>query len=304
MGYHIRRHEDVQDAVHRIATEQINKGIREIEDSSIDRHEVVHLLRKRCKKLRGLLRLVRPQLEEVYARENAFFRDLARSLSFVRDAQALIEAFDALVEEFQDQIDPAALRGVGAQLTDSREEIAGDTSEMSGRLEQVAEQLSQARERVLSWKVDAKGFEAIAPGLIKNYRRARKSMRRAYAESKSEDFHEWRKRVKYHWHHARLLRNISPRLLKPHRRMADELGQLLGQEHDLAVLGERIGQDPERFGTVTQRELVAQLIGERQERLRARAKWLGQRLLAEKSRRLAIRWDVYWQTWQAESETS
>jgi CHAD domain-containing protein len=300
MGYHIRRDEDVRDALRRVAAEQIDRGIREIENPTIDRHEVVHSLRKRCKKLRGLLRLFRPLLEQVFEQENAFFRDLARGLSFVRDAQALIEAYHGLLVEFSDQVDPVQLSPLGNQLTHSLEEAAGNATQMSARLESVAEQLNQARQRVAVWNVHAEGFEAVAPGLIKNYRQSRKSMRRAYAESRSEDFHEWRKRVKYHWHHARLLRNISPRLLKPHRRMADELGQWLGQEHDLAVLNNRILQDPQGFGTAEQRELAMNLIAQRQEHLRMRAKWLGQRLFAEKSRRLAIRWGVYWQTWQSE----
>ena len=66
MGYHLRKHEDVQEGVRRIAAEQIRKGMGEIDDCTIDRHEVVHLLRKRCKKVRGLLRLVRPLLDDVF----------------------------------------------------------------------------------------------------------------------------------------------------------------------------------------------------------------------------------------------
>ena len=43
------------------------------------------------------------------------------------------------------------------------------------------------------------------------------------------------------------------------------------------------------------------LIAQRQGQLQTQAKWLGQRLLAEKPRRLAVRWRVYWQTWVSES---
>jgi len=172
---------------------------------------------------------------------------------------------------------------------------------MSQRLAEVREELRHARTRIPGWRIQAQGFEAVEGGLVKTYRRARKAMRQAYAEERSECFHEWRKRVKYHWHHARLLRNISPRLMKPHRKMADELGQILGQEHDLTVLKQQIAESLHGFGTREQRELADRLIARRQEQLRTGAKWLGQRLLAEKSRRLAIRWRTYWQTWQSES---
>ena len=46
----------------------------------------VHDVRKRCKKVRGLLRLVRPGLGPDYRRANADVRDAARELSSLRDA--------------------------------------------------------------------------------------------------------------------------------------------------------------------------------------------------------------------------
>ena len=135
---------------------------------------------------------------------------------------------------------------------------------------------------------------------MKTYRRARKAMRRSYVEPTSEHFHEWRKRAKYHWHHTRLLRNISPRLIKPHRQMADELAELLGQDHDLSVLTQKIVEAPEAFGPLPQQECFLAWIAQRQQQLQTQARWLGQRLLAEKPCRLADRWRVYWQTWQTE----
>ena len=239
MGYHLRTHEDVQEGVRRIASEQIQKAIREIDDSTMDRHEVVHRLRKRCKKLRGLLRLVRPELEDVYASENAFFRDLSRELSFVRDSQALIEAWDRLAEASAD-VSSASVALVREYLTHLREKVTGEDEDLNRRLEPVRESLQQSLARVSTWTLRDGGFDAVEGGLMQNYRRARKAMRHAYEASASEFFHEWRKRVKYHWHHARLLRNISPRLMRPHRRMAAELGELLGQDHDLAVLKQRL----------------------------------------------------------------
>ncbi len=252
-----------------------------------------------ARKLRGLLRLVRPVLDDVYVSENVFFRDLSRELSFVRDSQALVEAFDRLAEVPAD-VRPSSVASVRDYLTRLREEVAGEEEELSRRLEPVRQSLQQSLLRVSNWTLRDGGFDAVEGGLMQNYRRARKAMRHAYEAGTSEYFHEWRKRVKYHWHHARLLRNIGPRLMKPHRRMAAELGELLGQDHDLAVLKQRLITAAE-LSAVDQRQLVIALIAQRQEQLQTQAKWLGQRLLAEKPRRLAARWRVYWQTWVSES---
>ena len=67
----------VQAGVRRIACEQIDKAIAEIENTELPLDETIFQIRKRCKKIRGLLRLVRPSFDG-YARENAIFRDAAR----------------------------------------------------------------------------------------------------------------------------------------------------------------------------------------------------------------------------------
>jgi uncharacterized coiled-coil DUF342 family protein len=62
-------------------------------DSSEDPHETVHEVRKRCKETRATLRLVR-ELLPTYSDENAHYRDAARRLSYIRDAQVLSETFE------------------------------------------------------------------------------------------------------------------------------------------------------------------------------------------------------------------
>ncbi len=305
MGYHIRRDENVQSAVRRVASEQIRDALRDIREEVIDRHEVVHLLRKRCKKLRGLARLVRPWLGETYYLENAFFRDLSRELSFVRDSQALVEAYDRLLEHVRLDMDLKLLPPVRARLTQMPHEMVGDADALTKRLVPVIEQLEQAALRVEAWVVEAEGFDALEDGLIKTYGRARRAQQTAEASATSQNFHEWRKRVKYHWHHSRLLRNVSPRLMKPHRRMAAELGELLGRDHDLAVLHERLEAEQSQFGSVQQVNLALRVIRQRQSELQAAAKGLGRRLLAERPRCLAERWRVYWGAWDGDrDETS
>ena len=89
--------ERIDEAVRQIAAEQIDKAIAEIDDADLTAHETVHQVRKRCKKLRALARLVRPGFPS-YKKENAFFRDLARGLSGARDAQVMCDAYNRLVD--------------------------------------------------------------------------------------------------------------------------------------------------------------------------------------------------------------
>ena len=68
MSYAFRLDEPVQESIIRIAREQISKAIDEIEDEDLDRHDTVHQVRQRCKKLRGLIRIVRPALGKTFKR--------------------------------------------------------------------------------------------------------------------------------------------------------------------------------------------------------------------------------------------
>lgn len=301
MGFHFRHHENVPAEVGRIASEQIHAAIHEICDPTLDRHEVVHQLRRRCKKLRGLLRLVRPWLGEVFEQENAFYRDLSRALSSVRDSQALLDAFDRLREQPGPTVQADALSDLRAHLAHMQQEVAGVPDELADRLVPVREQWERAAERLASWTICGQGFDALESGLMQVYRKARRALRAAANDRSSEHWHQWRKRVKYHWHHAHLLREISPRLLKPHRRMAAELGEILGQDHDLAGLQQQILAAPESVAAPAQRQLACDLIASRQRALQADALRLGQHLFAEKPQRLARRWRGYWEVWQSAS---
>jgi hypothetical protein len=100
--------------------------------------------------------------------------------------------------------------------------------------------------------------------------------------------------VKYHWHHSLLLRRICPKLIKPHRRLAELLGELLGQDHDYAVLRSQLSDWGGQPAMDRELEMLLPLIDRRQTELRVEMAHLGRLLQAEKPRQLAARWQGYW----------
>ena len=97
MGYAFDGDESVTDAVRRITDEQVERAVSALEQvEDHDLEATVHDCRKRAKKLRGLLRLVRPALGKAYGPANESFRDAGRELSAIRDAHATLATFDAL----------------------------------------------------------------------------------------------------------------------------------------------------------------------------------------------------------------
>lgn len=298
MSYRLRRNKSASKSTRKVAREQIDKAIAEIDDASLDRHEVVHQVRKRCKKLRGLIRLVRPSFDK-FQDENAFIRDSARGLSYVRDAQSIIDCLEKLTDESDQPIDPALCKPVRDELIRRRGEIAKDEEGLNIKLAEFRDRMKELRLRVDDWRVEGKGWAAFEGGLKKTYRRGRKAMGEAYADRSPEAFHEWRKRAKYHWYHLRLLRNIWPEMMKVECAAADELGDLLGDDHDLAVLRQTLEQTPENFGGREKVAELTELIESRRWQLEAEARPLGELLYAEKPKRHVARLRCYWKTWRS-----
>jgi CHAD domain-containing protein len=297
MSYAIQPNETVEQAAKRIATEQVEKAVDELCDESIDRHEAVHQARKRFKKIRGAVRLFRGAMDEEYGSENQWFRDLGRELSRVRDAEARIEALDALGETFVDQVEEGAFESVREALVERRDEVAGEIVDLDARVAEVAEQLRSARERIRNWRLDAEGFEAVENGLTRTYRRGRKALAAAYEEPTDEAFHEWRKRAKYHWYHTRLLRHVWPPMMKVRRRCLKQLGSLLGDDHDLLLLRQTVTESPERYGDPRELQALLALAQRRQGELRAKAHPLGVHVYAEEDKCFGRRIEAHWRAW-------
>lgn len=294
VSYRILQPEQLTAEVRRIATDQVERGLQELGG---DPHEGIHQVRKRCKKLRALVRLVRDADPDLYQRENAAFRDTARRASHLRDDAAMVEAYDLLADAYEDHVDLASFAPVHDVLVARRDDAAPDVDEA---LTAIGSDLEAARTRIATWELPGDGFELLAGGLERTYRRSRNRRRDAYAQGTTAAFHEWRKRVKYHRYQVRLLQDAWPRVLRARRRELHTLGELLGDDHDLAVLRARLHADPDGHGGT---DLVAALTGlldRRRASLQAQADHLGARLFAEEPGAFVDRLATYWAAWEAD----
>ena len=295
MAFRIKAKEAVEDSLKRIATEQVDKAIAEIDDKKLSRDEAVHQVRKRCKKIRALLRLVRPALGNQFSAENRFFRDTAREVAGLRDALIQIETLDALVADAKER---ARIASVRKRLVAAYKRTARDQAAHHERLAHVRRRLGEARQRIADWTLDASDFEAVCGGLLKTYARGRKAMRRAYKTSDPKAFHQWRKRVKYHRYQLQLLRDSWPPVHRAFLKELKTLSDLLGDEHDLTVFHDALRDHPDDFGSGKAIQTLTRMIERRRAKLRAEAGPLGERIHAEAPKRLLQRQREYWAVWR------
>ena len=86
-----------------------------------------------------------------------------------------------------------------------------------------------------------------------------------------EDFHEWRKRVKYHWYHCRLLKNLYKPLMKARRDEAKHLADLLGDDHDLSMLDLLLTEHARDFPDPAEVDAFREVIRKSQQTIREEA---------------------------------
>ena len=123
-----------------------------------------------------MLLLARLALDDggVYKRENAWFRDASRELSFLRDAATLIETYDSLMTHFRGEVDRSTFGIVRRRLTLRHKRI--ESSGTDERLDTFRAQMETGRNRVSGWAKGIGNFDALAPGLAKTYRQGGDAM--------------------------------------------------------------------------------------------------------------------------------
>jgi CHAD domain-containing protein len=300
VAYRFDPDEQVQDAFRRCAREQLDDAVRQLcEEIERDPVEAVHEARKSVKKERAVLRLLRGALpREQRSSENAALRDAARRLSGMRDADVLIETVDSLADGFAGQVPKRTFRAVRDKLDDGRGPEAGETA-LAELAREAAQDLQVVLARVEDWELDRGGWSAIGPGLSQTYRRGRKAFRRVREEPTLEALHEWRKRVKDHWYHLRVIQPVCGPVVRGEVKEADELADLLGDDHDLGVLSDTVRAMSSEL-TVDVDALLS-LIQYRRRELQAQAILIGDRLYAEPTKAFERRLHRYWSAGRSRS---
>jgi CHAD domain-containing protein len=267
--YRLGSDETARKAIRRIARGQLGYSIAVLSgDEGPGGAEAIHEVRKSLKRLRTLLRLNRDLLgDQRYRSENLTLRDLGRSLSAARDAQVLLDTLSDL--RTQEDTPPEVWSHFRSVL---EAEIQSGSSGPNGAVgEDPAQTLEAARLRVSTWPFpDRGGVRVLAPGFERIYRRGRRAMRAAQSDASVENLHELRKRAKDLWYAAQLLRAAAPKRMKKLARRAHRLSDLLGDDHDLAILAERAHASPELFES-SELELLNALIETRRDQLRHKA---------------------------------
>jgi CHAD domain-containing protein len=320
MAFKFDIREPIAQGISRITRERIDRVIGYLGEKPHPGAESIHEARKDLKSLRAVLRLARGSIDgEVRRLENIFFRDAGRSLSAARDSEALLEALQHFSGRHRSLPQGTTLKQKSIReftekirLKIEQEKIDRLPREM---LRNLVPELREVKRRAGLWfagvplKPGNEWESFVGTGLRRTYRQGKNLVWQfemvGQENATDETWHELRKCGKALGYQLRLLRPIWPGPMNVLLREIDQLTELLGDDHDLAVLRGRILIEPytasENQDSADIRHIFLLSLDRRRRKLQAKALQLARRLYVEKPRQFERRHAAYWQAWKLNS---
>ncbi len=298
MAFEFKKNESVRRAAKRLAGKQIEKALRDLE--SWERLDAIHAVRKDIKQLRALLRLVRWGMRESdYRQCSARLRKAAKDLAATRDAQVKVSALAGLAGHFKGKLSSRSLEDAKRALTaNSRKQRARLSRARAPK--KVGRLLRCLSREVGSLKLKASGWAVIRQGIKRSYRKGRLGHRLAKENGSPQRIHQWRKRVKDLQYQAGLMCPIWREHMHAAEAKLNQLGECLGDYHDLSLLTEQPATKRLRKGAQQEPAALKALVDKRQSELRTQALALGDRVYQEKPSVFCQRLGRHWKRWRRE----
>jgi CHAD domain-containing protein len=265
----LQSHEALRSGLLRVVDSLIGSAADGLSNESRNGEQDIHQERTTIKRLRALLRLIRPAVDPAFFnRENARLRTAARLLSFARDTEVALRTLKTL--PVSNQIDQDSVRSVlsGFEVKVERPNDLDETrAEVRRRLAQTRRNFHQLKLRGTEREIEL---------------------------GEDSAFHRWRIRAKNLYYELEFLESVWPKRL---HRLVSRLSKLqdeIGLDHDAAVLRAWLKKTPENFGGSETVQRVVGCLDSQTQKLRKRVVPLGQKIWGEKPSRFARRVVRHW----------
>ena len=289
MAYRFKLDELSDKGFRRIAREQFQRAATELGRTEMAAANV-HETRKAVKRLKSLLRLMRPAIsKKTFRTRYERISKIGATLAPLRDRHVMFETIGKLETRFG----PEGIR----VLQPLRPLLAGSTNVTPERSDPHAARRVIAKTIVEAQKFEkiafkSKGIEALSSGVEETYRAGRRNFARAYKHPSDDAFHDLRKTVQWHWRQMTLLSRAWPEYCEVRVAACRQLAELLGDDHDLAVLEAAVRKLKSHLSENA--GPIENLIILRKDELRKAALPYAERLFAERPKDFVRRISAYW----------
>jgi len=299
MTFQLERDESVSDGIPRLILEEVQYIVTQLTKPSIDHDLGVHEARKSCKRIRAGLRLIRDEIgRSIFKKENIRYRDIARKLASERDSWVKIEVLDRLVSRDDNNSSIGPFDNFRNRLIQDYDATCRREREDNTKIPMILDSIKESTKFLRNLPIKNKGFSAVRSGLSRTYVRGHIGMMDSNLNPVPENFHEWRKRVKYLWHQIEILFNLNPEVLGELAILLHKLADILGDHHDLVILKGTAFEYSEEFNDEREMKVFFDRIGSKRLDLEIQAKYLGSQLYYRSAEDFCDDLDKYWLTWR------
>jgi CHAD domain-containing protein len=292
MAYRFKPGRPIDNEVRRLVDNQFELALATMRGvGSRQRDKATHHARRHIKKVRALMRLVRPSLGDWYGPANRRLRAASRLLAPIADGEAIVDTLGRLRRKFRGELPPQTFKAIRTALI--QRETRTDRRVTSGRiLRAVARSMSAVQRRARLWVFKPNGVRAVVPGLLRSLRRSRRAMASAQECPTGEHYHQWRQRVKDLWLQVRLIEPCVGDQLADYERLLERLDGCLGEYHNCTLLMNVLVRE----GLVTRLQTAhcLRLLRKYQGELRREARTLGSEVDRDPPRELVRRVKQLW----------
>lgn len=280
MAHRIGRHEAIAPALRRLFDEDLRQARAELCGHG-PREARVHRVRQRLKRLRSLLVVVRPAMGDYAVEAKHALAEAAHLLAGARDADAAA----ASARDLRAAVGASADAGLDRVVAEF-DRKAAEAHRHAMPFAEVDRRLAAVGGDLFAFPGEVDGETLLRRAILHTYRDGRRAMHRAGSSLATPDLHRWRKAVKSLWHLLRLARRRLPKSTAVTAKRLARLGEVLGHDHDHAMLAERLALSP-TGDPALMRQLA--LIATERRSLEQEAFALGARLYRRKPKRYARR---------------
>ncbi len=217
----------------------------------------IHDIRVMMKKLRAVIRLVRPLLDEaVYNREYLSGRETGRILSSWRETTVLRKTVRALRKDnpglFLKLWDNEQIQSLLRKQYSSWEEAGLQTRAIS----EVRDQLTRTKHRLRFISLNEPDYRMLLEELDRSYTAAAGAYLKCRNNPRPNLLHEFRKKSKTFLYQLAYFRHLNPSAMKSLEKKLDTMTQNLGRCNDLAQIMAMTGY---RYGSAGNNDVADEL---------------------------------------------
>ncbi len=293
MSYQLRRSQTLGANLRRICRKQVEGALEIVRGEKEANDTPVHQTRKHLKKARAALQVVADEIgRSPFKKQDHSFRDIARLISEVRDAEVRLQTVRQLQEITRRTSQQTFRKTEELLLAELEHFIAA----FAGWQKQAAPQLEKLQEEIEAWPIQNLDCKRIRCAGQRAYKAARDALDCAKTKPTPANFHEFRSEAKRLLYQLRILRPINPLVVGALIDDLDSVAEVFGRSHDLYFLGERLRRIDSQPPARETRELVA-VIEASEAELQDRGVDLAERFFEERPRVFGHRLGSWLQQW-------